>query len=222
MLAAKGGNVEVSVRAKANGPRVSSAISLRALPSSRVDVGSAPIPGGSHATMLLKEAPVAAPCKPKTPVTNTEGSDSMHSAPSGSDRATCGLGPLTVPVCKPLAFRVFDDTDQEIIHNSSVFESHGLIYREKFNRLIGLLQSRIVDNSLGMEHYDVKMREDLNGRNEPNRVQIAETQRWQDERKKAREEKDNLYCGNGLFSDALSPSVTGNVSRHILLVLSIV
>ncbi|GLJ30700.1 hypothetical protein SUGI_0608310 [Cryptomeria japonica] len=55
------------------------------------------------------------------------------------------------------------------------------------------------------------MREDLNGRNEPNRVQVAETRRWQDERKKAREEKDNLSCGNGLFSDALSPSITENV-----------
>ncbi|GLJ26412.1 hypothetical protein SUGI_0509250 [Cryptomeria japonica] len=102
--AAKGGIVEVSVRAKANGPRVSSASSsLRALPSSGVGVGSAPIPGGSHAAMLLKEALVAAPCKPKTPVTNTEGSDTMHSTPSSSDRVACGLGPLTIPVSGLLA-----------------------------------------------------------------------------------------------------------------------
>ncbi|XP_057874113.2 nuclear pore complex protein NUP1 isoform X2 [Cryptomeria japonica] len=87
--------------------------------------------------------------------------------------------------------------------------------REKFNCLIGLLQSRVVDNSPGMENYDVKMREDLNGRNEPNRVQIAESQRWQDERKKAREVKDNLSFGNGLFSDALSPSVIGNVCDDV-------
>ncbi|GLJ39723.1 hypothetical protein SUGI_0812030 [Cryptomeria japonica] len=125
--AAKG--MEVSVRAKANSSRVSSATSLQALPSSGVDVGSALIPRGSHAAILLEEATVAAPCKPKTPVTNMEGSDSMHSAPSGSDRAACDLGPLTVPVCKPLAFRVSNDTDKEIIHNSSMFESHGLICR---------------------------------------------------------------------------------------------
>ncbi|XP_059078018.1 uncharacterized protein LOC131876596 [Cryptomeria japonica] len=55
------------------------------------------------------------------------------------------------------------------------------------------------------------MREDLNGRNEPNRVQVVETQRWKDGRNKEREEKDNLSCGNGLLSNALSPSVTENV-----------
>ncbi|XP_057833833.2 nuclear pore complex protein NUP1 isoform X2 [Cryptomeria japonica] len=83
--------------------------------------------------------------------------------------------------------------------------------REEFNHLIGVLQSRVVDSSPGMENREEKMREELNGRNEPNNVQIAETQRWRDERKKAREEKDNPSWGNGLFPDALSPSVTGNV-----------
>ncbi|GLJ16636.1 hypothetical protein SUGI_0285510 [Cryptomeria japonica] len=55
--------------------------------------------------------------------------DMVHPAPSTADRGIHGLGPLVVSVCKPLVFKVSTDTDMEIIHTSSVFEAHGLIYR---------------------------------------------------------------------------------------------
>ncbi|GLJ17375.1 hypothetical protein SUGI_0301820 [Cryptomeria japonica] len=55
--------------------------------------------------------------------------DPVHPVPSAADRVAHGLGPVAVTVCKPLAFKVSADTEKEIIHNSSVFESHGLICR---------------------------------------------------------------------------------------------
>ncbi|GLJ50849.1 hypothetical protein SUGI_1083180 [Cryptomeria japonica] len=77
-------------------------------------------------------APVVVPCRPKidhVPVDNMEDDDPMHLVPSDTDQVARGLGPKAVTVCKPLAFRVSIDTEKEIIHNSSVFESHGLICR---------------------------------------------------------------------------------------------
>ncbi|GLJ26342.1 hypothetical protein SUGI_0507350 [Cryptomeria japonica] len=139
--AVNGGSTEVSIRALAGGLRGSS--SVRSLPSSGVGVGSAPTPGGSLVGMMLKDAPVAAPCKPKivlVPVANTEDSDMVHSAPSDSNRAARGLGPLAITICKPLAFRVSANTEQEIIHNSSVFESHGLICRRNAGPLQQILK----------------------------------------------------------------------------------
>ncbi|XP_059068371.1 putative leucine-rich repeat receptor-like serine/threonine-protein kinase At2g24130 [Cryptomeria japonica] len=58
----------------------------------------------------------------RVPIDITE--DDGHPATYDTDRVAHGLGPVAVTVCKPLAFRVFANTEKEIIHKSSVFESH--------------------------------------------------------------------------------------------------
>ncbi|GLJ34000.1 hypothetical protein SUGI_0683830 [Cryptomeria japonica] len=103
--------------------------SAEALPSSRVSVGSAPLPRGTLASVKLKVAPVADSCKPKVPIANTEDGDLVLSAPSDTDRVARGLGHVVVTMYKPLAFRVSADTEKEIIYNTSLFESHGPICR---------------------------------------------------------------------------------------------
>ncbi|GLJ46487.1 hypothetical protein SUGI_0979690 [Cryptomeria japonica] len=128
-----GGSAEVFVCASAGGPGGSSPLAstarmqsfVEALTSSGECWVSLP-PGGTLASVKLKVAPVADPCRPKI---GTEDGDLVHLAPSNTDWAARGLGPLAVTVCKPLAFRVSTNTEKEIIHNSSVFESHGLICR---------------------------------------------------------------------------------------------
>ncbi|KAH9290775.1 hypothetical protein KI387_034892, partial [Taxus chinensis] len=88
---------------------------------------------------------------------------------------------------------------------------HKTLSREEFNRVIGVLESRVVDGSPGKEDHEVKMREELNDGNEPSNMQNGEAQRWREERKKAREDNEYSSWGNGLCSNALSPAVIGNV-----------
>ncbi|GLJ55983.1 hypothetical protein SUGI_1201830 [Cryptomeria japonica] len=130
-----GGFAGVYAMAGGSSPLVSYARlppSVRALPSLGVGVEIAPPPGGTFVGVKMKVAHVAEPCRSKidhAPVDNTADGDSLPSVPSVADRASRGLGPVAIPLCKPLAFRVSIDTEKEIIHNSSVFESHGLICR---------------------------------------------------------------------------------------------
>eukprot|EP01018_Ginkgo_biloba_P005473 Gb_18080 [translate_table: standard] len=88
--------------------------------------------------------------------------------------------------------------------------------RDEFNRLTELMQSRIVDSSSGLNDYEEKMREELHGRDGPNNAAAnSEAQRWREERKKAREEKEICLLDNGLFGNASSPAVPPNISDDV-------